>query len=420
MHKLHTLKNGLRVLLLPIKDSNSVTILKGYGVGSRNETLDVAGVSHFIEHMMFKGAKKFKTSKAISVALDVLGASYNAYTAKDMTAYYVKVAAPHFKKAGEIFFDMLYHAHFSKAEMEKERGVILEEIKMYEDAPAHYIDNVYEQAAFAGTTLGRDIIGTRETIKGMKHADLVSYMRSYYSDKGSVLVIAGKYPRNILKLLNGWIKKNNWHHTPPIVEKLPAQGLTTSIITKKVEQTQLALGFRTVGYGHHDSHAISILSTMLGGGMSSILFHELREKKGLCYSVSMHPILYEDIGSLVMFAGLNTDKLHEALQVTVDTIKKFLKTGITDKLIADTKSQMVGKYLLALEDNEVLAESYLKRYLLTGEIVTPQERIKRVTKVTKSDILRVAKSIFTKENTTLALITPKHDEKCVAILQQLP
>ncbi len=403
-----TLSNGLRVIVVPMRDAESITFLKGYHVGSRQETDELSGAAHFIEHLMFKGTVKRPKARDIMRALDAVGAEYNAFTAKDMTAYYIKIAADKAELAADILSDMLYHATFPAEEIERERGVILEEMKMYEDTPTRHIDDVFEQEAYKESSLGRFIIGNRESIYKMTRDQLLEYKNSFYTDDQSVLVVAGKVPDNIDELLERYF---NVRHEANGAFALHAKETVFTlseprvrVLKKTVEQIHLQLGYRCKGFTDDDSYVHSVISTHLGGGMSSVLFDEVREQRGLCYYIRMYPDLYEDVGNIVVRAGLNKEKIADALEVIQNILQDFARNGMTDEELQQAKDQIIGGLKLSLEDSANRAELYLKRYLLAGEIMSPQDRIDRVQAVTKDDILRVSQEIFRTSNATLAVI----------------
>jgi len=421
MHSIITLQNGLKVIVIPVADAKSVTMMKMYRVGSRYETDDISGAAHFLEHMVFKGTVKRPTSLIITKELDRVGAQYNAFTGKDMTAYYVKIAAEHFELAADVISDITYNSTLPDEEMEKEKGVIIEEIKLYEDNPARYVDDIYEEVAFIGGTLGRNIIGTRETVSGMKRSDLLNFKASHYDDAHSALVVSGYVPENVKEVLEKYfsVPLTNPERVgyQPYTEAQNELRLRTHV--KDVEQTHLQLGFRSKGLKSEDVFIYSVISAALGGGMSSILFDQIREKRGLCYYIRMYPDLYEDVGSIVIRAGLNTDKVPEAISATLEILEKFKVSGLSAEELSDAKDFLIGNMVLDLEDSANVAEMYIKRFILTGAILTPEEIKSKVSAVTKHDILRVAQEIFQSERLSVALIAPQSMDETLRPLLKL-
>jgi len=421
MHSQITLPNGLKVILIPVADAKSVTIMKMYKVGSRYETDQISGAAHFLEHMIFKGTQKRPSSLIITKELDRVGAQYNAFTGKDITAYYVKIAAEHFEMALDVISDITYHSTLPDEELQKEKGVVIEEIKLYEDNPMRYVDDLFEEVAYEGGTLGRNIIGTRETVSGMTRSDLFEFKKTHYDDAHSALVIAGYVPMNSQELLQKYFSVQALEPARENYQPYTDGQNETRVRTyvKDVEQTHLQLGFKSKGLSSDDTFIYSVISAALGGGMSSILFDEIREKRGLCYYISMFPDLYEDVGSIVIKAGLNTDKVPEAITATLDILKKFKTDGLTDQELADAKDFMIGNMVLDLEDSANLAQMYVKRFVLLGKIYTPEELKQRITAVTKDDILRVANEVFVQERLNLALIGPKNMDEALRPLLKI-
>jgi len=421
MHTLKTLPNGLRVILVPLKDAQSVTVMKGYNVGSRQESDEISGAAHFIEHLMFKGTPRRPVARDISKEMDRIGAIFNAFTSKEMTAYYVKAAAEHFELALDMVSDMTYNALFDADEMDTERGVVIEEIRMYEDNPQRYVGNIYEREAFAGGNLGRDILGTVDTITNISREQLVAYRDSFYSDDNAVLVVSGAIPENIDELLAKYCikpsaREDHYSHAASEYSLATVTGPKATIYNKKIEQVHLMLGFLTEGEEHIDSAVEEIIATHLGSGMSSILFDEVREKRGLCYYIRMNADKYSDIGSLVVQAGLNKNKLAEAIPLILSLIKKVRDDGFTDIELQETKDQIIGSLKLSLEDTADLAQQYLYPYVVTGELRSPQERIDEITAVSKDAILRVAQRVFVNKNLRLGIIHDSLTQEEVAPL----
>lgn len=422
MHKEITLKNGLKVLLVPIPGVQSLTIMKMYNVGSRQETPDIFGVAHFLEHMMFKGTQKRPIARDISHELEAVGAQYNAFTGKDMTAYYVKVAAPKFELAVEVLADMLYNSKFDSEELAKEKGVVIEEMKVYEDQPSHYVEDIYEEMIFSGNNLSEKILGTRETINAMTREQLVDYRDRFYHDHNSILCVSGAVPENAEDVLNQYWnhpqtnKELNGNIYQPFVNTQTEPRVT--VFAKKVEQAHLQIGFMCDGFSSEESYAYHVLCSVMGAGMSSRLFEELREKRGLCYYVRMSPDLFTDAGSLVVKSGLNQDKLEEAITIILSELKKLKEELVESKELEKAKDFIIGNTILSLEDSAHVAESYMRTYVVTGKLLTPQEKMAKVAAVTAEDVMNVAKKILVNERMNLAVITTEPDkDKLLSLLK---
>lgn len=416
------LKNGVRVHLIPFAGTDAATVLVLVKVGSRYEPLKVWGGSHYVEHLMFKGTKRRPNTVDISRELDRFGAEYNAYTGKDMTGYYVKIAGEQVPVAVDMLHDMLFHSVYSPTEMAREKKVIIEEIKMYEENPIMHVEDLLEDAMFVGSTLGRNIAGTPESMMKMKRSDLITYRDTYYQPSQLVVAIAGKVPENAMALLDktfGRVKSSQ----PPVSFSAFA-GLAAHTRpnvrrqVKPVKQIQIALGFPTVGRDHPDQPAIHLLASILGGTMSSRLFIEVRERKGLCYNIRATTDAYEDVGTFVIRAGLDAARLPLATKTILAEIQKMKKKGVTDKELRDVKDHVDGATKLSLEDSSSRAEFYARQELLRGEVETPAEKLAKYRKVTAKDIQRVAGEVLNMSQLSIAAIGPyKTDD---ALLKEFP
>ena len=422
MHKELILKNGSRVVLVPNKDAKSMTVMKMYHVGSRQEEDSISGLAHFIEHMMFKGTEKRKTSIDITKELDGIGAQYNAFTSKDITGYYVKASAEKIETAFDILSDMLYNSTFDANELEKEKGVIVEEMKLYEDNPMRYISDIYEELLYQGNSLSRFIIGNRETINGMDRGRMVNFKEKYYNDANGLLCVAGFVPDNIEELLNKYFIQelkheitghtfaaHQWNHGQPRIR----------IFDKKVEQSHLHLGFACEGFANDEAEAYDLICTILGGGMSSRLFDEVREKRGLCYYIRMFPDLYHDAGSLLIKAGLNQEKLPEAIEVILAEVAKIKAGDFTAEELQRAKDFLIGNFVLDMEDSANVAQFYLREQAVTGKLILPEEKIEKLKSLNKEELIKVANKVFVTERINLAVIADNLDEKLIKLLLKI-
>ncbi len=407
---LKTLKNGMPVIMVPQKGVASMTILVLTRVGSRYETAEVNGASHFIEHLMFKGTKRRPTAAHISRELDRYGAAYNAYTDKDHTGYYIKMDAAHTELAVDMLHDMLFASKFNAADIDRERGVIVEEINMYEDNPQAHVEDMLDEALFPGSTLGWNIAGPREVIRRISPKDLTDYRDAYYIPERMVIAVAGALPANMMTLLNktfGTVKRKAEVDAPFVPFKPPTK-LSDAVAyqDKKTEQVQLALGF--YGFPLGDSHlaAATLLSVILGGTMSSRLFTEIRERRGLCYSIHASHQAREDVGEFTVLAGLDKVRTQDAIVAIVAELKKIAKNPVTAEELRRAKDHIRGRTLLAFEDSATQAEWYGKQWLFKKRMETPQERMARIERVTVSQIKEVAKLIFRPSHMAASLIGP--------------
>lgn len=416
---IHRLANGLPVVMVPLKGAESMTLLVLCKVGSRYETVELNGASHFIEHLMFKGTKRRPASTDISRVLDRYGAAYNAYTDKDMTGYYIKMDAAHTELAIDLLYDMLFHSHFDAEEMNKERGVIIEEINMYEDNPNMHIDDLLEKSLFPNSTLGWDIAGPRENIRRVTREELIAYRDAYYIPSRMTVVLAGKIVPGALQMIRerfGKIHRPEGKDTPfkPFVApKILPEPIAFQ--DKATEQVQFAMAFH--GFASDDSRlpAAGLLGTILGGGMSSRLFTEIRERRGLCYSISAGHSAREDIGSFGIQAGLEKGSVEKAVQAIIAELKSVASKGVTQEELRRAKDQIRGRLMLSFEDSASQAEWYGRQWLFKKKLESPDQRLKRFEKVTRGDIAKVAKQLFRPESMATAVIGPlgsaKHIQK---------
>jgi predicted Zn-dependent peptidase len=419
-----TLKNGMTAIVVPQKGATSMTFMAFCRVGSRYETKDINGASHFIEHLMFKGTKRRPDTLTISKELDRYGAEYNAFTSKDLTAYYVKMDAAKTALAADILNDMLFHSKYDPKELERERGVIVEEINMYEDNPRMHIDDLLEEVLFPNSTLGWNIAGPREVIRTVPREKLIKYRDAYYIPERMAVCVAGKIVPDIWKILEktfGSVKSpkarqdhefEKFHAPVSLKEPVALQQKTT-------EQVQLAMAFHALSLDHKDLPAASLLATILGGTMSSRLFIQVRERRGLCYSVSASHQALEDIGIFGVMSGLDKTRVDEAVKVIWSELKKTTKELVKPEELKRAKDHIRGKLMLAFEDSSTQADWYGKQWIFQNKAETPEERLRKIDKVTAADIRRVAKMIFNPEKMASAVIGPFDSKEHVKKLFKL-
>jgi predicted Zn-dependent peptidase len=410
-HELTTLSNGTRVVLVPHADTAAVTVYAMVEAGSRYETPATNGAAHFIEHLLFKGTTKRPTAVDVSRELDAVGADYNAFTGKDYTGYYVRLPAPRIGLATDMLSDMLFRSLFRPKDVASERLVINEEIRMYEDSPASLAEESMEEVMFADSPLGWRISGTVKTMAGITRKDLLKFHETYYVPSRTVLAVAGKFDREStlasLERLFG-------HRAEPAKAAAPfspfafpeAAKPRVIAVQKKVEQTQLCLGFPAYGYGHKKLAALHVLSAILGGTMSSRLFVSVREKKGLAYSVRSSVGPYQDVGTLVVSAGVRTSEAVPALQLILKEVAAMRRKGVTPEELRRAKEYIKGKTVLALEDSSRLAEWFARQQLLERRVVTPEERLAMVAKVSAKDVLAAAAEVLDPARLTLGVVGP--------------
>ncbi len=405
MYRKDTLANGIRVVSETLPKSRSVSIGVWVKVGSRHEPAEVGGVSHFIEHMFFKGTKK-RTARDIATEIDSLGGEMNAFTSQENTTYYVKVLDEHLPIAIDILADILIGSRFDPAEMEKERKVILEEIKMVEDTPDDYIHELFTGSVWQGNSLGRPILGTKDTIKALKHKDILSYIDDYYSPREIIIAVAGNFEHDrLISLLNGAFGALARGGVPR-TDETPGFRHAVTVRKKQLEQVQLCLGCKGLSYTDDDRYTILALNTVLGNSMSSRLFQEVREQNALAYSIYSYVTAYRDAGLLTIYAGTDPANVQQALRLIVKEIRKLRDEGVTPAEETRVKNQIKGNLVLSLESSNSHMSRIARQEIYFGKYFSVDDIIHAVDKVTVEDIGRIARRIFTRETMALSILGP--------------
>jgi len=408
------LDNKLRILTSPVDGTQSVTMMILVKVGSRNENDKVLGGAHYIEHLMFKGTKKRPNTLIISKELDAIGAEFNAFTGKEYTVYYVKSNAKHFDRVCDILYDMVNHSVFDADEMEREKKVIVEEIKMYYENPLMHLEDVFEEVMYQGNSLALNIAGTKQSVLEMNRDDVLAFRDSAYTANNMVVALTGAVNDNILGTAKKYFEQtpNTDEHSVSFEQDNGTQTEPRVLLEHRdTEQAQLMLGFKTPGIGHDDLPALKLLSIIMGGNMSSRLFISIREQKGLCYSVSAGLDSYQDVGSFRVRAGLDKNRLDEAVQAIGEELKKVVADGVTDEELQRAKDFLDGKLTLKFEDTFEWARWYGMQELMEENLKTPQEKLAEYMAVTKDDITRVAQQYINMNTVNLAIIGPFTDEE---------
>lgn len=404
--------NGLRVLTIPMPSFESATVLVMVSAGSRYETRETNGISHFLEHMAFKGTKKRPSALSISTLIDGIGGEFNAFTGKETTGYYIKSSVNHIDLSLDLLSDMLQNSLFLEKEINKERGVILEEINLYEDTPVRKIGDVYERLLYGDTPMGWDIAGEKEVIKKIKKQDFLSYLAGLYSAHNITVVVAGGIDSaKTLGFVERYFGKMRRFDTKRYAKIVEAQSKPLVLIKhKKTEQVHIALGVRTVSLSHPHHYSLAVLSAILGGGMSSRLFHEVREKRGLAYYVRSTSDHYQDCGSLATFSGVDPKRVEEAIKVVVDVYQKIAhpkiagQGHISNEELKKAKEFIKGHLVLELEDSRAVASFHAVQELLEKKIDNVEEILLKIDRVTLEEVREVEKKYFTNANLNLAVI----------------
>lgn len=414
------LSNGLRFIEAPMPGTRTATVLIIYKTGSKYENRQTSGISHFVEHVMFKGTEKRPDAALISSELDSIGGEYNAFTSKEFTGYYIKADAAKFPRALEIISDMVTNSKFADEDINKERGVIIEEANMYDANPMMKIEDVFEQILYGDTPAGWDTIGFKENIKTWTHQDFVKYFKSQYGTNSATLVFAGNLPKDIKKQAEKFfsaLPKNKWQNKLAVKERQKSPQVLA--VNKKIEQTVFSLGVRTFKSGSKEEVATKLLGVILGGSMSSRLFSEVREKRGLAYSVRASVEFYSDCGYLTAVAGVKNEKLEEALLAVLEEFRKIKEEKIPASEIKKAIDLTSGRLAIQLEASDDVANWYGFQTILKKEVISPEQFLKKIKSVTADDLQKVAKQIFQPKNLNLALIGPiKDQKKLLAILKK--
>jgi len=420
-YKRNLLKNGLRILTVPMAGTQTVTVIVMVGAGSRYEKEKEAGLSHFVEHMFFKGTIKRPTTLDISEELDAVGGEFNAFTAKDRTLYYAKVDARHFGTALDVVSDIFLNSKMDAKEIEKEKGTILQELNMYEDTPVRTVADVFENLLYAGNSLGREIIGTKKTVAALERGKFIEYLKNFYVANNTVICVAGNFDeKKVLKSVEKYFspmrkKKMAGFSSVKDDQNQPA----VKIKFKKTDQTHFILGVRAYKENHPHRFALSLLAVILGGNMSSRLFIEVREKLGLAYYVRTEVEAYSDCGYLATQVGVEHKNLELAVKTILNEYKKISSCKVNERELQKAKDFIKGKSLMGLEASDEVAMFFVSQEMKKKKILTPGEIFAKIDKVTAADILKVAQEIFSQKKLNLAIIGPHKDAQKIKALLNL-
>ena len=407
-----TLPSGLRIITVPMKDALTATVLVMVEAGSNYESQAENGLSHFIEHMCFKGTASRPTSMAVHQELDGLGSQTNAFTGDEFTGYYAKAERKQWKHLLDIISDIYLHSTFPAAELEKERGVILQEIAMHEDEPRRHVWDVFLKLLYGDVPAGRPVIGPKENIKTFTRDMFEDYRSRHYVAAKTIIAVAGDVKesevRKEIALRFKNIPKGKKLGKDKVVPKQSAPRL--AIEMKDTDQMHLVMGFHSYPAKDKRNAALSVLCTILGGGFSSRLFHKLRDEMGVCYYIFSGNDRATDHGVATISAGIDPKRVKEVVSTILAECKRLADEPVTKAELDRTKDYIVGNMYLGLEGTDDLAERYVFQEIQRGELRTPQETEKRLRAVTAKDIQKVAKEIFKNSNLNLAVIGKIEDE----------
>jgi len=412
VYERHSLSNGLRVLTAPLDHAQSVACYIMLAAGSRYEDASNRGIAHFAEHMFFKGTEKRPTARDLSMEVDKIGGEFNAFTSKEYTGYYIRCAGEQRDTALDVLVDMLRNSKFDAEELEREKGVILEEMNMYYDTPRDYVGSVYEELLFGSNPLGWETLGTRETIKAATRETFLEYLDHWYKPPRMVVGVAGAVGEGLIPKLEDLLGdlggESDGSPAPAQVERSTEPQLR--LHRKESDQANICLGVPSYPLEHPDRYALQMLGTVLGTGMSSRLFLEVRERRGLAYYVYAVNSSYTDTGTLVSQAGVDLNRADEAVGVIAQEFRKLAAEQVPSEELEKARALAKGRFVLQTESPNGLMLFGLRREVLEGRAAEPDELLAGLDAVTADDVQRVARDVLDGEGIRLAVIGPFDDE----------
>ena len=411
VYERQTLSNGLRVLTAPLPYAQSVSCFVMLAAGSRYENAANRGIAHFAEHMFFKGTERRPDAMELTQIVDGIGGECNAFTSKEYTGYFVRCAGADRDTALDVLLDMLRHSKFDPEEIEREKGVILEEMNMYADTPRDHIGAVYEDLMFGDNPLGWETLGTKETVRGATRETFLDYVDQWYTPDRMIVGVGGMVGDDLLpsleELLGDMPQDAGDLPAPAELDRPP--GPHVRIEHKDADQAHLCLGFPSYPIDHPDRYALQLLATVLGSGMSSRLFIEVRERRGLAYYVYGVNHSYTDAGSLYSQAGVDIKRVDEAITVIAEQFRGIAEKPVPAKELKKARSLAKGRFVLSTETPQGLISFGLRREVLEGKAIEPADLLAEIDKVTAEDIQRVAQDLLADEKLHLAVIGPFED-----------
>ena len=413
MYKKTTFKNGLRIITVPTKNTQSATVMVLVGAGVKYETKEINGISHFLEHMFFKGTKKRPTTLKIAETLDQIGGHFNAFTGKEYTGYWAKVDSKHLDIALDWVSDIFLNSKIEEKEIKIEKGVIIEEINMYLDTQMKYVWDLWEKLLYGDQPAGWNIAGKKEIIFKLKRNQFLEYFKNHYSSKNTIICVAGNINQKLInRKIEGYFKNIKTNILKPKLQVIEKQKTPNTLIHfKKTDQTHLCLGVRGYNLFHPKRYVQEILTALLGGFMSSRLWVSIRERKGLGYYVRTISDFSTDTGYLTTSVGVDNKRVEETIKLILREYKDLKSKKINSKELQKAKDYLKGSSALSLESSDSKASFYATQDLLEEKILTLKQIYTKIDKVTADDILRVSKDIFQPKNLNLALIGPFKDKK---------
>ncbi|MBP7700919.1 insulinase family protein [Candidatus Woesebacteria bacterium] len=423
-HKHSKLSSGLQIIQIPMAGVESVTVLALCNTGSRYETPSEEGIAHFFEHIVFKGTTNYPDPQLLAGAIDAIGADFNAFTSKEYTGYYVKSSSKHIEKSLDVVSDMLFSPMIREEDISREKNVIIEEINMYQDSPMSLAGTLFERMVFKGSGLSHDVLGSKETVSSIKRSHFLKFLKKWYSPENMVLVVAGDdkvvTSQKTLDLVKKYFSKAHEQRNSGRVDtaELTAKEIKISkqrlhIEYKKTEQAHLVLGWPGLNKDDDKKYALTLLSVALGGNMSSRLFTEVREKRGLCYYVRTEADFYHNTGIFGASAGVDPSRIEEAIEVIIEEFKNVANgtRSITIEELKKAKDYLNGTTVLSLEDSRSVAQFFGLKQILSNEIITPAEVLEKFDKVTLAQVNDIAKQLILENEVRLTVIGPYKSDK---------
>ncbi len=412
MYRKTTLKNGLRIITVPIRGTQTITLLILVATGSKYEKKEINGISHLLEHMAFRGTKKRPQTLDIAKELDRVGGLYNAFTGKEFMGFWVKVDSKHFDLAADVLSDMIFNSLFKEKEIGKEKKAIVEEINMYLDTPQSYVLELWEKLLYREQPAGWMIAGQKEKVKRISRKNILDYFRKQFSAENTVISLAGNFKnREAVSKIKKFFEKAKKTKTlakKPVIERQKSPQILLQ--TKETDQTHLTLGVRAYNIFKPERYPLAVLSNLLGGIMSSRLFIEIREKRGMAYYIKTIHENYSDTGYLVTHAGIDNKRTEEAIKIILKEYKNLKEKKVPKEELQKAKDNIKGHLYLGLETSDAWASYLGVQEILKRKISTPAQECKMIDKVSQDDILKVARDIFQPKKLNLALIGPFKDK----------
>ena len=398
------LKNNLTVVYEKLPYVRSVSFGLWIGTGSRYETPNINGISHFVEHMLFKGTET-KTARDIAMTIDNIGGQINAFTGKECTCYYTKTLDSDLETSIELISDMLFNSRFDPAHIETEKNVIVEEIGMYEDYPEEMVHDMLSEEIWSGNSLGYPILGSNQTVSDISRENILDYMKSHYVPENSVISVAGNFDeKQLVEMVEKYFGSWKSHDYCKVRAYKPWFNSSLKLKRKETEQVHMCLGFRGVKHGEESIYSLLALNNILGGGMSSRLFQKVREEMGLAYSIYSYPTSYRDVGMFTIYAAASPKKYNEVINLIKDEISNLTHDTISDSDLEKAKNQLKGSYILGLDSTSSRMNGMGKSQLITGKIRTSDEILESINKVTIESVRDVIDYVFRQEQMGMSAI----------------